>query len=360
MTQKRHRVIPIPEEVATPEVVAAASYDPVLCKMKMPLHAVLYPLGFALEITTNSSEVIAGARESWGHFPRVFAERPLQLRVAVMGAGNKAQLSAPAYRAWLNLMIAVADAENFTVCDLRSGVAFSWLTQAALADRLYLRYYFLEGPALSMLQHQYLVPVHAACVNFAGRGVLLCGDSGAGKSSLAYACARRGWTFIADDTISLIRAQRERRVIGNPYRIRFREAGVELFPELSKYQVVQRVSGDRAIELSTATVPEITTAFMSPVDYVVFLNRRDCNSPDVVPFSKQKSFSWFKKEICYGEEDARQAQVASLQRLLTAEIIELRYSDLSTAVNLLEAHVLDGALRPPAESTASLPREENG
>src|SRR5262249_4195642 len=174
---------------------------------------------------------------------------------------------------------ALADAENFTVCDMRRGVAFSWLTQAALKDRLYLRYYFLEGPVLSMLQHLYLVPVHAACVNFAERGVLLCGDSGAGKSSLAYACASRGWTFVADDTISLIRAQRERRVIGNPHRIRFREAGVELFPELRRHNVVEQISGDRAIELATANVPEISTAIISPVHYVVFLNRRDCSRP---------------------------------------------------------------------------------
>ena len=330
-----------------------------LCNMKMPLHAVLYPLGFPLEITTNSPEVVAAARESWGHFPKAFSEPALHLRVGVMGTGNRAGLSAPTHRTWHNLLIGVADAENFAVCDLRQGVAFSWLSEAALADRLYLRYYFLEGPVLSMLQHRYLVPVHAACVNFADRGMLLCGDSGAGKSSLAYACARRGWTFIADDTASLIRGRTERRVIGNPYRIRFREAGVELFPELSKQRIVEQVSGERAIELATATAPGLSTALTSPVDYVVFLNRLDCNPPGLGPFPKQKALSWFKEVLCYGEDDVRQTQVASLHNLLTAEILELRYSDLSMAVDLLEALVLDGAGRPQADSAESLPRAEN-
>ena len=357
LAQKRQEIMSTFEDVLTSDVAAAAQYDPVLCDMRMPLHAVFYPLGFTLEICTNSPEVVAAAGESWGHFQSAFAEPPLQLRVGVMGAGNKAHMTVPTYRAWLNLMIAAADSENFAVCDMRRGVAFSWLTHAALADRLYLRYYFLEGPVLSMLQHLYLVPVHAACVNLAGRGVLLCGDSGAGKSSLAYACARRGWTFVADDMISLIRAQRKRTVIGNPYRIRFREAGVELFPELKTHQVVKQVSGERAIELATPTAEEISTALTSTVDYVIFLNRRDDNPPALVPFSTQKAFSWFKKVICYGDEDVRQAQTASLQNLLTAEILELRCGDLSTAVDLLEAHVLNGA--PASETMASLPREKN-
>lgn len=357
MAQKKRQAMPVPEDVEIPDFAAVAPYDPVLSDMKMPLQAVLYPMGFKLEISTNSAEVIAAAQEIWGHFPKAFAEPALQLRIGVMGTGNKANLSVPAYRAWHNLMIAV-DAENFAVCDLRRGIAFSWLTEAALADRLYLRYYFLEGPVYSMLQQLYLVPVHAACVNFGDRGMLLCGDSGAGKSSLAYACARRGWTYIADDTISLIRAQRERKVIGNPYRIRFREAAVDLFPELGKHQVVRQVAGDQAIELPTSSVPEISTASTSPVDYVVFLNRRDGNPPALVPFSKKKALSWLKKEICFGEQDVRHAQIASLQNLLTAEILELRYRDLSTAVDLLEACVLGGAARMP-ESTAFSPREDN-
>lgn len=360
MAQKRNQVIPKSEDIAIPEVAdVSASYDPVLCDVNMPLQAVFYPMGFALEITTNSPEITAGARESWGHFPKLFAEPALQFRVGIMGKGNKAHLSVPTYRSWLNLM-SVVDGDNVAVCDLRRGVAFSWLTEAALADRLYLRYYFLEGPVLSMLQHLYLVAVHAACVSFADQGVLLCGDSGAGKSSLAYACARRGWTFIADDTISLIRAEQERKVIGNPHRIRFREAGVELFPELSKHQIVKQISGDRAIELTTATVPGISIALTSPVNYVVFLNRRDGNTPGLRPFSKQHAFSWLKKEICFGEDEVRQAQANSLQNLLTAEILELRYRDLSTAVDLLEAHMLNDAACPPAEPAVSLRPEDNG
>lgn len=323
-------------------LLASTALDPVLSDVDLPLRGVYHPRGFTVEITTNSPEVLAGARESWGQFQRVFPEAPLQLRVGVMGTGGGICPPVPTCRAWRNLLITVADAENFAVCDLRRGVGFSWLTQAAAENRPYLRYRFLEASVLSLLGHMYLVPLHAACVRLKDRGVLLCGDSGAGKSSLAYACARRGWTFVADDASALVRSRNDLTVVGNPYQIRFREVGVELFPELNQQRITPRATGELAIELATATVPEISTALTSSVDYVVFLNRLDADPHCLVPFSKQTALSRFEQVICFGEKEVREAQAASLRKLLTTQVLELRYRDLDWAVNRLEALVREG------------------
>ena len=73
--------------------------------------------------------------------------------------------------------------------------------------------------------------------------MLLCGDSGAGKSSLAFACALKGWTYVADDSSRLIRGQQDRVVVGNPYQMRFRESAVHLFLELRNLPLTARASG---------------------------------------------------------------------------------------------------------------------
>ena len=332
-------------EIESPDTAAALfasiALDPVLADVDLPLRGIYHPRGFSIEISTNSPEVLASARESWGQCRQVFPEVPLQFRVGVMGPGNGVP-PIPTCRAWRNLMITVADAENFAVCDLQRGVAFAWFTQAVAENGPYLRYNFLEANALVLLNHMYLVPLHAACVRLNGRGVLLCGDSGAGKSSLAYACARSGWTFVADDTCSLIRSRDELSVVGNPYQFRFREVGVTLFPELSQQRVTTRATGDLAIELPTADVPEISTALTSSVDYVVFLNRRDDDHPSLVHFPKPAALSWFEQVICFGEREVREAQAASLRKLLTTQVLELRYRDLDWAVNRLEALVREG------------------
>jgi len=47
--------------------------------------------------------------------------------------------------------------------------------------------------------------VHASCVAIAGRGVLILGASGSGKSQLALGLISRGASLVADDGVELVR-----------------------------------------------------------------------------------------------------------------------------------------------------------
>jgi hypothetical protein len=125
--------------------------------------------------------------------------------------------------------------------------------------------------------------------------------------------------------------------------MRFRESAAELFPELKTQPVTRRLSGDMAIELPTASMSGIRTWSECPIDYVVFLNRKNPHPSGLSPFPKQRALQWFEQVVCYGEEDVRILQKASLQNLLGAEVFELRYSDLSTAISHLENLVRHGA-----------------
>ncbi len=321
--------------------VQTTKIDPDLYDFEMPLRAVYYPLGFPLEISTNSHEVLAAAEESWGYFRQAFSQPPLQVRVGVLDGGPAECPAAPVVRAQRNLLARVADAENFSVTDRMQCFAFAWLTRAAIENRPYLRYHFIEGISWDLLD-RYLTPVHAACVRLNDRGVLLCGDSGMGKSSLAFACALKGWTYLADDSSRLVRGRQDRMVIGNPYQIRFRETAAELFPGLRDQKLTTRASGELAIELPTARLPEIRTTANCLVDYVVFLNRGTTGPAHLSSFSKETALQWFEQSIACWEQETIDAHKASLRRLVTAEILELRYSDLASAVEQLETLVRDG------------------
>ncbi|WP_445681337.1 HPr kinase/phosphorylase [Radicibacter daui] len=59
---------------------------------------------------------------------------------------------------------------------------------------------FMSGTVFGVLCHQRgRFPLHAACVEIAGRAVAFAGDSGTGKSTLAAALSRRGFRLLADD-----------------------------------------------------------------------------------------------------------------------------------------------------------------
>jgi hypothetical protein len=323
--------------------------DPLLSNVELPLRRLHHPLGFSIEIITNSDEVLAAAEESWGTLPMTFSEPPLQLRIA-LGQGRSGLCPpTPVYRGQRHLLSIVADAQNFAVCDRELGFAFAWISQDAMEHKAYLRYHFLEAIALSMLASSYVTPLHAACVELDGQGVLLCGNSGAGKSSLAFACARAGWRYISDDASYMVRKGGGRLVLGNSHQVRFRPSAIELFPELEGLSVTPRAAGKPSIEFPTALMPEVTTARQSRVEYIVFLNRIESDAPELVPFPRELAVRWAAQSQADTAAND-EIQAASIRDLLNAQLFELRYRTLDGAVAQLESLIRRGRPQPGSTS----------
>lgn len=315
----------------------AALNDPLLQCFDLPLEKMLYPLGFPLELATNSGEVICAAQESWGSYSQVFSREPVRLRIAVAGGDPSAPPAPPAYRAREHLFTIVAGAENFATCDLRGGFGFAWLTEGAVADRGYARFYFLEGMAYSIITSLHLTALHAACVCLEDSGVLLCGASGAGKTSLAWACARHGFTFVSDDATSLVRGSPGRTVVGQPSQLRFRDSAGELFPEFRGLAARQGSHGRPSIEIRTHRFPAIRTASSCRVDHLVFLKRVGEERPRLVPIPKAEARARLEAELPVLDPWSYERQIASLDELLDAGAYELNYGELPAAVDVLEA-----------------------
>lgn len=314
--------------------------DPLLYDVDMPLVKTFHPLGLTMEIATNAPEVLEASEESWGMFQKRFEVPPLQLRLGVLDVKSKPRFQPPVCTGYGSVITNIVDEHNFVSINHDTGSSYGWATKAVVADRSYFRYCFVENSFWLMAVPIYLTPIHAACLNYNGSGVLLCGDSGSGKSSLAYACARSGWAFVTDDGSHLVRGGIGNTVIGNPYQIRLRPPAKELFPELKALPIGRRLTGKLSIEVATATRPDIVKSFESPVDFIVFLRRRK-GPAQLQSYSEEAALKWFEKEICYASHEIRAAQRASLRRLVGANIFELRYSDFDDAIARLESMVCD-------------------
>ncbi len=176
---------------------STVSGGPTALRFQLPLRATFNFVGFPVEIWTNSSEILAAAEESWGLFRNVFTVPPVQIRLGVLPGVSAVVCPPPVVvRGQRNMITQIASSENFVVLDTRQGFAFGWLTNAAVDNCAYLRYHFLEGTAWILLEALYLTSVHGACVELDGHGILLCGDSGAGKVH-ALVCLRGEWVEIS-------------------------------------------------------------------------------------------------------------------------------------------------------------------
>jgi HPr serine kinase-like protein len=196
-----------------------------------------------------------------------------------------------------------------------------------VSDRGYFRYHFLDSLVYSMLGSLYLTPIHAACVTLGGSGVLLCGESGSGKTSLGYACAKRGWTYVADDASHLLRPGTDRRILGRPHEIRFRSTATLLFPELDAFAPVRRANGKLDLEIKTCDLDLSHIATETRADYLVFPKRDFGGSAGFRKLDRNSAAAWLYQVLCVGEESVRQSQRQSLAALLELPIFELCYRD---------------------------------
>lgn len=320
-----------------PETLMLTNVEPHPSHVRLPLAATFFPLGFPVLIETNCSNVLEAAAQSWGKFQARFDRPPLRFLLEVSSDGDSTllDLPAPVCHVRRHLVSNIADSQNFAISDLNTGFAFGSVTPNTAASLPYLRFHIIESAVLCMIATLRAAPLHAACVSSNGFGMLLCGDSGAGKSSLAFAGSRSGWTFTCDDAGYLLLDSPDRQVIGNCHQFRLRDSGAQLFPELEGRSITPRTSGKPSIEIPIDELGGLATAESAHIESIIFLNRSPILAPELVPLSREAVYPWFM-QFPYPDTPKYSEQREAIQRLLDVPIFELRYTDLDWAIERLD------------------------
>lgn len=132
--------------------------------------------------------------------------------------------NADIYYLWLN------EADGYlTALDRRAGRGLVWFPAP---DRI--ASWHVARPFLHAIKgfslHTAWTPIHAASVAMGGKAVLVVGQSGAGKTSIAMTCALQGWDYLGDDAV--IVKSRPARVGALYSSARLRADTFERFPEV--------------------------------------------------------------------------------------------------------------------------------
>jgi hypothetical protein len=229
----------------------------------------------------------------------------------------------------------VSDRDNFAAYDSNTFFGYCFVTERTAADRSWFRFFYLETMAYMLLAQRYAMPLHAASVAREGIGVLLYGHAGAGKSTLAWACARAGWTYITDDGAWLLPDADDRTVLGRCHQIRFKSDAPRLFPELERYAARPGPNGKLSIEVPLADFPQLRTASRCRIACVVVLDRRSRAAARAEPVLAEEVAGLLLGDMPRYEAEVRARYETAVRKLLHAPCHRLTYDNPEDAIRVL-------------------------
>jgi len=254
-------------------------------------------------------------------------------RVVVESDGEVA--GEPTFRKQGQLLSFVSDARNFASGDCRTLSAAIHLSQKTAEDHAVIRWFYLEAMAYMLLTQRHMVSLHAGCIARGDAGILICGKSAAGKSTLSFACARAGFTYLADDCTWLLAGSRDRIAIGKPHQVRFRHDVARHFPELEGYMASHRPNGKLSIEVPTSFFPSVQTAPRCQIRALVFVDRESGGTPRLEPIASAEAVELLLADLpSYGPE-VNTVHEATVRSLANLPAWTLYYRDLHEAIALL-------------------------
>ncbi len=76
-----------------------------------------------------------------------------------------------------------------------------------------IKLYLLGSCMGAVLLQRRILPLHGSCLNIKGEGVLITGDSGAGKSTIAAALCKKGFRMLTDDVAAIVYQESRRPLV---------------------------------------------------------------------------------------------------------------------------------------------------
>jgi len=151
---------------------------------------------------------------------------------------------------------------------------------------------YLNGSVYGAILYQRgILPMHGSSFVYKGRGVIVCGDAGAGKSVLTAAFCHQGAQFLTDDVTPVIPRD------GSPY-IRALSDRFKLWRDTLDELHIDVKNLEKAFADSDKyLLPVNHTPGLHPVDHVILLSVTSCNDLQYETVNGAQRFEALRNEI---------------------------------------------------------------
>jgi hypothetical protein len=319
----------------------AAPGDPLRRSLRADLAGTFAPIGVHLRVETNRPEILGAARTAFGRYSLAASgPNPSRFTIRLLVDPSFAETPPwpePVFRGSGDLFYVSAGRQNTAVADLSRRHAVGFIAPAMAQDTRFLQRTFLECLLFTMATqgsgatHSY---VHASAVTRGNMGLIFSGPCEAGKSTLAYACARRNFRILTDDVVYL--DWREKRPVawGRPWRMHFLPDAHHFFPELS-----HPGGEDEEIEIEVEELlPGRTQTSCEPA--ALFFLNRSAGRAECSVFPPEKAAERMARDMIFDSPEIMERHhQAWFQLALRGSYILRCGEDLDSIIRLLERFV---------------------
>ncbi|MDB6082638.1 MAG: serine kinase of the HPr protein regulates carbohydrate metabolism [Gammaproteobacteria bacterium] len=193
------------------------------------------------------------------------------------------------------LLGGTSQSANVVVVSPTQHTALIVVSPNMLRSPYHVRYELIEFAVFTLAARvQELVPLHAACVSAGGRGILLMGESGAGKSTVALHCLQRGLEFVAEDGVFV--SADTMRATGVANYVHLRTDSLRWIDQVSDRRtirhspLIRRRSGVKKFEVDLRRLDCRLAAAPPEVGAIVFMSPQGTDTgPILRPMSRAES-----------------------------------------------------------------------
>jgi hypothetical protein len=163
-----------------------------------------------------------------------------------------------------------------------------------------------------------LVPMHCACLEQSGDGLLIAGLSGAGKSTLSVALAQNGFSYVSDDWTYMSRHQSSLVAFGTSAPVKLLPDATNHFPRLASYRPRKSMNGELAYEVDVGEAFTVRVKKSCEPRWVIFLERGPGFEVEFTPLAPSEARSYLNSSV---ERLPSELHEASGMRDLTLEMV---------------------------------------
>ena len=258
----------------------------------LPLGARFLVAGSIWDLKSNSQEILRAMRETFDQVSSEQGHPDLYLRFHVDLAVEDAPLwPTPHFRALDHLYYATYGPCDSMLVDQMSRRVIGSFSPAVTHDLRYWKQTVLPVLLGIVSASIGVTPVHCGCVVMGGSGLLLGGESGAGKSTMALSLSRNGFSYLSDDCTYLSRTGAGMRAWGLPTPAKLLPDAVSYFPELVSLDPVLSLNGEWALNVDPTEISNVDRCLSCTPRWLVFLERKVDSPPVIKPLSSREAAS---------------------------------------------------------------------